>query len=144
MGQWIGTGMGAFILLLFLSVASVIALGVCWIFVAPESEDGEITTGGRAIRRAQYSLTAACGLIFICLLLDLFVRGPASSMIDVWIWGGHPRVLVLSLILSSGLSVAASFFAFQSKGDGRWVLWTGAPMMAALSLIVATCIDQLI
>jgi hypothetical protein len=52
--------------------------------------------------------------------------------------------LILLLMLSSALSVAASFFAFQSKGDGRWVVCVLGPIMAALLLLAAIGVGQLI
>jgi hypothetical protein len=142
MGQWLSVGTVAFMLLLFLSVLSVIALAVCWVILAPESEDGDITPGGKVLLRARGLFTAACGLILISLLLDVLVRNPASPSDDWWIWSEHPRVLILVLILSSGLSIAASYNAFRSKGEGRWILRGVAPSMAALSLIGAIGLSQ--
>lgn len=142
MGQWVSTGAAAFILLLFLSVLWVIALVACWAIVVPESLDGDITPGGRKLLHAKYLFTAAYSDILISLLLDVFVRNSATPSIDFWIWGEHPYILVLLLVMSSGLSIAASLYAFQSKGEGRWVLWAGAPSMAALSLIEAIGLGQ--
>ena len=142
MGNWISVGVVAFILLLFLSILCVVALSACWAIIAPESVDREITPGGKMLLRAKYLFAAACGLILLSLLLDVFVRNPESPSIDFWIWGEHPHVLILLLVLSSGLSIAASFHAFQSKGEGRWVLWVGAPSTAALSLIGAIALIQ--
>jgi hypothetical protein len=144
MGQWLSIGTFAFFLLLFLSALSAIVLGGCWVFAVPEPEDGEVTPGGKVLSRARYFLTASCGLIFISLLLDVLVRNPASPSNDWWIWGEHPRVLMLFLVLSSGLAIAASYYAFRSKGDGRWMLWIGAPSLAALSFIGVVCMGQLI
>lgn len=142
MGSFLSVGTVAFISVLFLSVPCLIALIGCWAVGAPELVDGEITPGGKMLLRAKYSLTAACSLVLLSLLLDTFVKNPASPS-DLWsIWNQHPHVLVLLLMLSSGLSVAASLFAFQSQGDGRWVLRIGAPVVAALSLLAAFGIGQ--
>jgi hypothetical protein len=142
MGSFLSVGTIAFISVLFLSVPSFIFLIGCWAIGAPELVDGEITPGGKMLLGAKYSFTAACGLVLISLLLDAFVRNPASPLDLWWIWNEHPRVLILLLILSSGFSVVASYFAFRSKGDGRWVLWVGGPLVAALSLLAAFCIGQ--
>ena len=142
MGQWLSIGTFAFVLLVFLSGLSAIALGGCWVFAAPESEDGEVTAGGKILARARYFLSASCGLIFISLLLDVLVRNPVIPSGDWWIWGEHPHVLMLLLVLSSGLAIAASYYAFRSKGDGRWMLWIGAPGLAALSLLGVLCLGQ--
>ncbi|MGO9324221.1 MAG: hypothetical protein ACLP07_06630 [Terracidiphilus sp.] len=144
MGSFLSVGTVAFVAVLILSVPCFIALIGCWAIGVPEFVDGEITRGGKMLRRAKYSFTAACVLILISLLLDTFVRNPANPSELWWIWDTHPRFLILLLILSSGLSVAASYFAFQSKGDGRWVLWSGGPIVAALALIAAFWIGQLI
>jgi hypothetical protein len=142
MGQWVSVGVAAFIMLLFLSVSWVIALVASWAIVVPESLNGDITPGGKRLLYARYLFTAACGIILISLLLDVFVRNPAGSSDLFWIWDVHPHVLVLLLVISAGLSIVASFYAFQSKGNGRWVLWAGAPSMAALSIIEAIILGQ--
>jgi hypothetical protein len=133
----ISVGVVAFVLLLLLSILCVVALIACWAIVAPESVNQEITPGGKMILRAKYLFTAAIGFIPIYLLLDVFVKNPTSPSNDLWVWNDHPHVLVLLLMLSSGLSMAASYYAFQSRGEGRWVLCVGAPCMASLSLIGA-------
>ena len=94
------------------------------------------------LRRAKFLFTAAGGVIFISLLLDVFVPDPNDPRLDWWIWNEHPHVLVVLLMLSSGLCVATAFQVFQSKGDGRWVLKVGAPGMAALSILGAIGIGQ--
>jgi hypothetical protein len=141
-GQWISIGAAVFIFLLFLSVLWVITLVACWAIAVPESLDGDITPGGKRLLYARYLFTAACGVILISLLLDGFVRNPADSSDLFWIWGEHPRILVLLMMLSSVSSAVASIYAFRSKGDGRWTLWVGAPGMAALSLIAAIGLGQ--
>ena len=138
----LGVGTVAYMSLWFLSVPAFIILSGCLAIGAPESEDGEITPRGKMLLRAKYSFTAACVLIFVCLALDFFVKNPRDRFSWGWLWDEYPRVLVLLLMLSSGLSVAASSFGFQSKGNGRWVFWVGGPIMAAFSLIAAIAVGQ--
>jgi hypothetical protein len=132
----------AFMTLLFLSVLWIIALGVCWVFVAPESDDWDITKGGNKLRRAKYFFTSAGGLIVVTLLLDLFVSNPKGSNTDFWLWSEHPHILVFFLVLSSVLSIVATYHELNSKGNGRWVLQLGAPGMAVLSILGAICVGQ--
>lgn len=140
----ISVGVVAFLLLLFLSILSVIALSGSWAIVVPESVNWEMTRDGKRLLRARYVFTAACSLILTSLLLDVFVKNPARPLDLFWIWDTHPDVLVFLLVLSSALFTAASYHVFRSKGEGRWVLCIAAPCMAALSLIGTVWVGQLI
>jgi len=133
----LGAGIVAFISLLLLSILCTAALIGCWAIVTPEALNWELTPTGRMLRRAKYCFSAACGVILVSGATDVFVTNPKDPDSVGWIWDRHPGVLILLLILSSGLSVAASHYAFKSKGEGRWVLYIGAPGVAALSLLVA-------
>ena len=138
----ISVGVVAFILILFLSILSVVALVGCWAITVPESSNWEDTEDGKGLSRAKYLFTAACSLVLMSLVLDVFIKNPARPLDVFWIWDIHPHILVLLLVLSSGLFIAASVYMIRSRGEGRWLLFIAAPGMAALTLISAICVGR--
>ena len=81
-------------------------------------------------------LAAACGIIFAALFGVGEFDASDRSAFDRWC-DTHPHSVPAVLIISSGLSFASAYLAFQSKGDGRRLLMICALVVAALSFLGA-------
>lgn len=136
MGSWVSYWFVAFVVVLLVSIIGFIALPACWTSVSPETEVWTITPAGKILLRARNVFAAACGIIFAALFGVGEFDASDRSAFDRWC-DTHPHSVPAVLIISSGLSFASAYLAFQSKGDGRRLLMICALVVAALSFLGA-------
>ncbi|MDR3574277.1 MAG: hypothetical protein P4L50_10465 [Anaerolineaceae bacterium] len=126
-------GMGSFFLLWMLSVVGGIAVLLIWVNTEPELDKGVLTRGGHYLVRARALLTIGCVVFWICTILGHALTN--SSDVTFGFWQKHPLVLDILFFLADSVLIASVVFAWQSRGEGEWMLRIATLMIAAASII---------
>jgi hypothetical protein len=80
-------------------------------------------------------LTIVSMIFWICTFLGYALSDSHTPLFHFW--AVHPGLLVTLFFLADLLLIASVVFAWKASGNGRWVLWIAAPIMAVASIILS-------